>query len=173
MSISEWSFQTHRNCSQNSQTLLDAPYHHSWSISHAFTSRNPVFENLRLSRFPGSGCTQPIPKFFKPSRPLIKFKSWLKLSTAGSFQLPERSISTGTHLQSALYGLQYRRIWMMMMRLADERFPNLVCVWPLDRKAASRRWTENSIPSESYGRFSISALAQGLWKSGELFDAFL
>ena len=78
--------------------------------------------------FKKSDRTQPIPKFFKPSRPLIKFKIWLKLSTDGSFQLPERSISTGTHLQSALYGLQYRRIWMYVAFSWQAIFPtSYVC----------------------------------------------
>ena len=66
---SRGSFQTHPNSSQNSETLSDASTHHSWSISYAFSSRNPDFQNLIFAR---SGNSQPISKSFTLAGPLPK-----------------------------------------------------------------------------------------------------
>ena len=135
---SRGSLQIHPNSSQNSETLSDAPNHHSWSISYAFSRRNPDFENLIFAR---SGNSQPIPNFFKPSTTLRKPKfSKHNYRRPGVSNCQNLRFRLAPPFESVAQGSQYRRMYILIMRLSDKRFfRDRVRVMPLDRKVASRR----------------------------------
>ena len=97
---SRGSLQIHPNSSQNSETLSDAPNHHSWSISYAFSRPNLDFENLI---FGGSPLSQPIPKSFKLAGPLPKPYFFQKNSRLpGVSNCQNLWTRLGTHLNLSL-----------------------------------------------------------------------
>ena len=92
--------QIHPNSSQNSETLSDAPNHHSWSISYAFSSPNPDFQNLIFVR---SGHSQPIPKSFTLAGTLPKPYFFQKNSRRpGVSNCQNLWTRLGTHLNLSL-----------------------------------------------------------------------
>ena len=97
---SRGSLQIHPNSSQNSETLSDAPTHHSWSISYAFSSPNPDFQNLIFVR---SGHSQPIPKSFTLAGTLPKPYFFQKNSRrSGVSNCQNLWTRLGTHLNLSL-----------------------------------------------------------------------
>ena len=132
---SRGSFQTHPNSSQNSETLSDAPNHHSWSISYAFSLQIRI---LKIS----FSCDLATVSLY-PSRSHLPARSQNLIFSKKTHDGREFPIARTSELDFEPIWICRSRLTVSsyyMMRLSDKRFfRDRVRVMPLDRKAASRR----------------------------------